>query len=360
MTQSDNRDILHLRLAARSLLEWQTPRQSKYYRDVMIDLIGQSAIAKSRGLSESHPILDLDERGSLLWYLSETLTSEVPEIPEIISEQETTEHFVTRAIAAFESAGDIDTFANPFLRHLDIDETLDVILAGLKDRSAQVNGLAVSLLLSISTPLAHREQANYFVDLTDQRLAFTPMFRRLRQRSRFLYRTLPDLLAWVVIVSTLIFMGRNSYNPENTMALLSDPVSVTSMILIATLVLAVILARAFRRAMMAAFSRALLATSGLIPVVRETITSEHCAKRLPEVFRRECASNVNLWRSIVSSFEDGGVWRRILFAGVATPSASVVVASMRILEDSSIDYRIRAEVFSWLCRIELYRYRSTT
>jgi hypothetical protein len=62
-----------LRLSARILLEWRTPPGNPDYQAVLTDLLETHAGAALHGLSKRQEIISLDEDGSLLWFLSETL-----------------------------------------------------------------------------------------------------------------------------------------------------------------------------------------------------------------------------------------------------------------------------------------------
>jgi hypothetical protein len=70
---TDPRAARRLRLAARTLLEWRTPRSNADYRRVLRDLVAVHPLAAGANLLINEPLLALDDSGTLLWYLSETL-----------------------------------------------------------------------------------------------------------------------------------------------------------------------------------------------------------------------------------------------------------------------------------------------
>ena len=75
MQPGEQSELSRLRLVARALIEWRTPRSSEEYRQVLADLIAQNPLARLGKLSIDHPIVHRDVHASLLWYLSETLVS---------------------------------------------------------------------------------------------------------------------------------------------------------------------------------------------------------------------------------------------------------------------------------------------
>ena len=66
---------LRLRLAARTLIEWNTPRTNPQYKRVLDDLLLRHPFAVKVGLTSRSSVLALDDRESVLWYLSESFES---------------------------------------------------------------------------------------------------------------------------------------------------------------------------------------------------------------------------------------------------------------------------------------------
>ena len=79
--QPQTRD-LRLRLAARSLIEWKTPRTNPHYKRVLSALLQRHTLAAGMGFTAKSPILSLDDRESVLWYLSESFEENV-KIPRV-------------------------------------------------------------------------------------------------------------------------------------------------------------------------------------------------------------------------------------------------------------------------------------
>src|SRR5215203_2851677 len=71
----DSEVYLRLRLAARTLIELNTPATSPEYRRVLTDLLSVHPYAASWGLTPDKELLKLDERGAILWYLTETVNA---------------------------------------------------------------------------------------------------------------------------------------------------------------------------------------------------------------------------------------------------------------------------------------------
>src|SRR5438046_2762380 len=67
---------LRLRLAARTLIEWNTPTSSPLYRQVLEKLLEAHPSAQAGGLTIHSSVLKVDKRGIILWYLSETLSDQ--------------------------------------------------------------------------------------------------------------------------------------------------------------------------------------------------------------------------------------------------------------------------------------------
>lgn len=67
---------MRLRLAARALVEWKMPVPTKQYQLVLSELLINHPEVSSWGLNRFNKIFTIDERGIILWYLSETLNKE--------------------------------------------------------------------------------------------------------------------------------------------------------------------------------------------------------------------------------------------------------------------------------------------
>src|SRR5258706_12804818 len=70
--------LQRLRLAARTLIEWKVPVSTEKYQTVLSDLLAIHPYAFDWGLRVNNQVFEIDERGVLLWYLSETLNSDKP------------------------------------------------------------------------------------------------------------------------------------------------------------------------------------------------------------------------------------------------------------------------------------------
>src|SRR5262249_41621450 len=106
MSKAIDQDTARLRLAAKTLVEWRTPTWSPQYREVMQELIGVNKAARGLGLTSSHPLLSIDERGSLLWYLSDTLEDDFMPIPLNRSDLAMWNHHLETIAEIFKRAAD--------------------------------------------------------------------------------------------------------------------------------------------------------------------------------------------------------------------------------------------------------------
>jgi hypothetical protein len=66
-------EIRRLRLAARTLIEWGAPLSSAKVKSFVRQLINIHPFAADLGVDEESAVMMLDEHGTVLWYLSETL-----------------------------------------------------------------------------------------------------------------------------------------------------------------------------------------------------------------------------------------------------------------------------------------------
>jgi hypothetical protein len=73
-----------LRLAARTLIEWRTPKKSSAFVEVLHDILVDHPIAAQLGIKRGHELFALDDQGVLLWFLSETMDAPIPSraVPE--------------------------------------------------------------------------------------------------------------------------------------------------------------------------------------------------------------------------------------------------------------------------------------
>jgi hypothetical protein len=65
-----------LRLAARTLIELRTPQSSEAYLDVLHDLIRRNPLIQENECNLTRRVLPYDNKGVLLWFLSETLSAD--------------------------------------------------------------------------------------------------------------------------------------------------------------------------------------------------------------------------------------------------------------------------------------------
>lgn len=79
-------ELLKLRLAARTLLEWKITCTSDVYRLVLRDILKCHPYASTLGLQPSSAVFSIDERGTFLWFLSETLLSDEPQMQRYTSD----------------------------------------------------------------------------------------------------------------------------------------------------------------------------------------------------------------------------------------------------------------------------------
>lgn len=62
-----------LRLAARILIEWRSPKDSPDYKRVFDEIIRCHPFSEAVSLSHNHAVLELDDRSTILWYLSDSM-----------------------------------------------------------------------------------------------------------------------------------------------------------------------------------------------------------------------------------------------------------------------------------------------
>src|SRR5271154_2700451 len=73
----------NLRLAARAMIEWRTPKDATAYQEILREILLGHPIADSVGIHKTHPILEYDDQGILLCYLSDTMELPAPSIAEL-------------------------------------------------------------------------------------------------------------------------------------------------------------------------------------------------------------------------------------------------------------------------------------
>jgi hypothetical protein len=172
-TSSTNPQLMRLRLAARTLVEWRTPQSSEYYKAIMESLIDSNALAKDFGLTLKHQIISLDERGSLLWYLSDTLeadslTSAANSVagPEPILMLHFGRLKATRALELFEHSTDIVEFANVWMKPHNVGDVLDVLYNGIRSETdLKYYSLSIIVCLAIITPIYYPKQREHIREL---------------------------------------------------------------------------------------------------------------------------------------------------------------------------------------------------
>jgi hypothetical protein len=185
-------EALRVRLAARTLVEWNAPTDSPDYRMVLLEMLSLCSFCKFTDIAR---LLEYDRRGSVLWFLSDSL-----------------EH-VDDEITGGQAGGDGEAVARAAVRQLSImassggvaSVVAETIFQGLQSHSEELEGAAYEAILSMENveELRISEVSRRLLD--DLGGAFRP-----GARLRRLIRQRHNVARWIAVAVKCIVLGAMS------------------------------------------------------------------------------------------------------------------------------------------------------
>lgn len=196
-----------LRLAARTLLEWRTPSSNPDYKRVLSDLLKDHAGAQLHRLAENADVLLLDEDGSLIWFLSETLQNHEKDnwrfhwLATDVVEKE----LVERCLITLTTAENEWSFPPDVLFGYGNADLRDVIYTGMTSGREDTKRQALLALVALSMPISAELQGPFVAKVTSCVAGMSVRFRRAAMMASKVYDTIIEGLDVVRLLSALGF-----------------------------------------------------------------------------------------------------------------------------------------------------------
>jgi hypothetical protein len=196
-----------LRLAARTLVEWRTPSGNPDYKGVFADLARAHTGAAQYGLAENQDVLRLDDEGSLLWFMSETLQDhQKDQWPSLRLVRGAEKELVDRCLTTLTSGQNSWNFAPDVLSGYRSEDLRDIILAAMKGEKLDNLQKSILALVILSLPIPQQLQAPYVQMVTSRVAVITFRLRQAAMMARRLYTSIVEGVDVMRLLSSLGFV----------------------------------------------------------------------------------------------------------------------------------------------------------
>jgi len=328
-----------LRLAARTLVEWRTAVSSEQYTRIMSALLRYHPNASLYGLNVGSDVLKIDDQGSLLWYLSDTLNVN-------------NSSGITGKSGLSEKAF-IDDAVKEFLNQYAFTKTTEFLwaegptklkIAGLilettSSEDANRRNLGWKTLLAIIIPLDANLQVEFITKLLKSQ-GLLP--GKLQSVAIFLRRSSLFILILQAVICSLLFiysLGLVESNIEGAGLLTLPsfigvflPLSESYRNFVYDIIKETTLFIAFRPAMLQNSSR----------------TRAH----VHDVLKNEFTTDAKFARSLIEASENDR-WVDFALESSRSVTKGVILTMLQLIRDPDIQFRKKEQIFRWLCRVRV-------
>lgn len=308
-----------MRLAARALVEWRTPKTSPEYREIL------RALAAERGLTglldETSGLVGLDDSGVLLWCLSERGDQLDGATPGVRLTRDDVRRKIQQVL------GDTIT-------HAKRAETADAVARLLTKRSSRGQAIQALAAMMSGQPA---DESNALAELTEMTGRHRLSVFGLANRIRILAMTvrgatlLAGAAAAAALPVALAGVGSMTSGSEGATGALFESLAVAG--------IAVALLQ--RECARIAVDREIRRT--ISAIVKNTSMS-------PDALASEFCTNVALWGPVMRS-ESSRWWVSLVFGWANAASLDVQRHVLSLLRDPDIPQDVRDVMLSWLLRL---------
>jgi len=364
----DARELSNLRLSARTLAEWRTPASAPSYEGVFGDLLSVHPFARELGIDAASRVLSFDRDGTILWYLSETLSLESPDLGGDEDLQWAVANHCIHALFGFARIGktDIEVWPQgPLTSQVadEIDVTLEKGLCSFlefREASEYLNidlqcSRSTAALVSIAAPLGQGTS-----------LAMIMQLKADYTRRRYVQK-----------VSSVIRKIIRAMKATQTMGVGAAVVGAVLSISVASEVSYVLVSISIMSVLLSGLSKVLgdrlkddttNATSLIVAVIRQLTGVSDAA--FPRLVGLPASKKEALGRGLicalgricgdrnqamVSLFREGSddMWRRAAFLGTTSVKASIVSEILPLIRSSELSFGMRNELLKWLFSVAI-------
>ncbi len=325
-----------LRLAAKTLIEWETPVGNPQFRRVVEQLIANNVIAHNR-LTVNAKCLRLDQDRTIIWYLSENIGS-------IIERQEepldvTKKDLVSELVDAIEkieieSEGDArkkrEELTEALLKCLSTDEVSyfepaahAAFLLVVGDRSANVLGL-LEKLVALSEP------------------RFGDKIRQVREKySRAINAVISVCVSAAVgagILALEAIYDIKKVAVAGYLAIGALPVLLGVIWIVVTVI---------RKSRMVRWTTNKAVMRTIVGMNRDEISPNQVLAAMGRI----CATSPTGFRDLIQR-RQGEYWASALLQFVSKPEEETLLQAIRLLKEKDLDLATKEQVFRWICELE--------
>jgi hypothetical protein len=359
----DSKSLNALRLSARTLAEWRTPSSNRSYESVFNDLLSFHPFARTLGIRSKSEVLSLDNDGSILWFLSETLISDYSVVDEFGDDLQCwiAENCIG-SLVSFARIGldDIEAWPNgPFISQVadEIDLTLEEGLRQYRDVSEATKYInrdtdtstAATALVSIAAALDNNlrlaTMMELKVDYTNRYLqrASAVIRKIVRTTGGIKYASSITTICGVLAFGLSFFSDHLSSNYTGILTSIAIFAALAAKFIGTIFEHGTITSKPVRVAMR------LLAIPSVFPRMADLDASrkEALGSALIVSLGRLCGTR---HQAMLSLFKNGSDdrWRRAALLGTTSVKASIVKEILPIIRSPELNFAMRNELVKWL------------
>jgi uncharacterized integral membrane protein len=343
---------LRLRLAARTLIELNTPVTSAEYQRVLTDLLKAHPYAASWGLTPDKELLKLDERGTVLWYLSETMTMKASKPLEDRSAQyvKALEKRSVDGLMDYGVVGDVNErrwWRDQWLQgerwwqgSYSKAQIADTIFEALQSEES----IGYRSLLAIIVPLEPDLQQESLERLMDLKGARPSLVQRLYKLVRGVYGiAIASLVIWLVL---FVFIIVND---------MSGGREISFWQWVGMLILPLVLLTSglwFREAVQRGIRNIVVLTSEGGKELSRQLHRLDVGSRLFAFIGDMCSTNGRILVSLLSSHSHND-WADIALSSTKSATPEVIQEVLNLIRNPDTNESMRDRLFQWLCKVSV-------
>ena len=348
---------LKLRLAARTLIEWKTPITSSEYQRVLANLLNVHPNASLWGFTPNKKFIELDDQGTVLWYLSETMCAEQAKL----SVEQSNGKF--RGYIEFLRKVSIEGLINYGVSGYTNSvmwtggptksKVADTIIEALTNRDDLAKSISLEVLIILLIPLEKNLQVDKIRELIEYvKTNKYKSLQILKSNINLLTSVSTTFLSILFVVSNLIIISRQ----YNGIRIIFD--STLSITILRILVFIVSVSLSYyifskRSYFERFFKNAVISNSDEAKHLKEKI--DVAIKQGELIFNclgKICSNNPKILVSILRIY-DQQTWSEIALAATKNAIPEVIKEVLNLLRYPDVNYSMREQIFQWLCKVKM-------
>jgi hypothetical protein len=337
-------DHLRLRLASRTLLEWQTPFGTAEYQAILKELLAVHPMAKTWGLNPDQEFLQFDTDGAVLWYLSESLTTAEPDMPADYF-PETIELPKRKIKNLIENLFHQQIGKEIWPGGPTVMDISDKLFVSFIIDNAEYNYAGISALLSIIMPI-NQDLKKLMVNNIKNRVIVKPYLAfPLLENQKMIMRNITFFSKLSVYLVIIIIMLSIAYYYYDFKLLFIYPFIMILLIYLLINKPNFILQR-IMRLMIKIFS------GEYIKSLQEEIDSRISSLQLTTTLGTLCGCQDKYFVSVLSDNQDY-FWQQLALQFTKEATPEVTMELLRLLRDPTVADPLKPQILRWLCKVHI-------